>query len=84
LKQVLDTEDARSLAQIIVDTVREPVLVLDDDLNIRFASRSFHRAFRTDAAIAPHQHLFALDDSVWYVQALRELFEKNNYYQPAA
>ena len=83
MKQVLDTEDARSLAQIIVDTVREPVLVLDDDLNIRFASRSFHRAFRTDAAIAPHQNLFALDDSVWDVPALRALLEQTKDKQSA-
>ena len=29
-----DIEDARALAQAIVDTVREPLLVLDGDLRV--------------------------------------------------
>ena len=35
-----DIEDARALAQAIVDTVREPLLVLDGDLCVLAVSRS--------------------------------------------
>ena len=66
-------EDARALAQIIVDTVREPVLVLDGDANILFASASFHRAFRFDPLNHLDSSLFALDGGTWDVPALREL-----------
>lgn len=83
MKQVFEhIEDARSLAQIIVDTVREPLLVLDGDLNIRFASSSFHQAFRTGTEATGEQHLFALDNGVWNVPALRTLLEQTNCEQP--
>ena len=38
-------EDGRALAQAIVDTVREPLLVLDKDLRVIAASRWFYDAF---------------------------------------
>ena len=35
----------RSLEEAIVDTVREPLIVLDDALRVVVGSRSFYRAF---------------------------------------
>ena len=43
-----DIDDARSLAQAIVDTVREPLLVLDKELRVVAASRSFYLTFRAN------------------------------------
>ena len=57
-------EDVRTLAQIIVETVREPLLVLDHDLKILVASASFHRAFRSIRR-TPGKLLFALDAGGW-------------------
>ena len=37
------------LAEAIVDAIREPLLVLDPDLRVIAASRSFYRTFRGDA-----------------------------------
>ncbi|MEI9990390.1 MAG: histidine kinase dimerization/phosphoacceptor domain -containing protein [Rhizomicrobium sp.] len=68
-------EDARALAQIIVDTVREPVLVLDSESNILFASASFHRAFHFDPLVLLDCSLFALDDGAWDIPALRSLLD---------
>ena len=34
--------DAQSLAQAIVDTIHEPLLVLDDRFHVLAASRSFY------------------------------------------
>jgi PAS domain-containing protein len=45
-KQFTDIEDACALAQAIVDTVREPVLVFDKDLRVIAASRSFYAVFK--------------------------------------
>lgn len=45
-EQFTDIADACALAQAIVDTVREPVLVLDISLRVIAASRSFYSAFR--------------------------------------
>jgi hypothetical protein len=41
-------EDTGALTQAIVDTVREPLLVLDSDLRVVTASRSFYLTFRVD------------------------------------
>jgi PAS domain-containing protein len=41
-----EVEEAREFAQAIVDTVREPFLVLDQDLRVLAASRSFCSAFK--------------------------------------
>ena len=69
-------EDVRSLAQIIVDTVREPLLVLDGDLKILVASTSFHRAFQIGLNDTDAQSLFVLDEGAWDIPALRLLLEQ--------
>ena len=45
-KQFTHVEDAWALAQAIVDTVHEPVLVFDKDLRVIAASRSFYSVFK--------------------------------------
>ena len=74
-KLFAQVEDARALAQIIVDTVREPVLVLDGDANILFASASFHRAFQFDPLNALDGSLFALDGGDWDIAELHALLD---------
>src|SRR5688572_25080052 len=39
-------EDIQSFAQNIVDTVREPLLILDVDLRVRSANRAFYQTFK--------------------------------------
>ena len=68
--------DARALTQIIVDAVREPVLVLGDDFKILFASVSFCRAFQIDSLDVLGRDLFAVDDGAWNVDGLRALLER--------
>ncbi len=70
-------EDVRTLAQIIVETVREPLLVLDHDLKILVASSSFHKSFQIDAKDTPGQLLFALDAGAWDIPALHTLLERS-------
>ena len=43
-------EDLESYAQDIVDTVREPLLMLDTTLRVRSANRAFYQTFRVSAA----------------------------------
>jgi len=70
-------EDARSLAQIVVETVREPLLVLDHTLKIQVASSSFHKSFQISAEDTPGQYLFALDNGAWDIPALHILLERS-------
>ena len=70
-------EDVRSLAQIVVETVREPLLVLDDRLTILVASNSFHKTFQISPDNTPGKKLFSLDKGGWDIPALHVLLEKS-------
>jgi chemotaxis protein methyltransferase CheR len=65
-----------SLARAIVDTVREPVLVLDQDLRVVAASRSFYLKFRVSREDTQGQLIYDLGDGQWDIPGLRALLEK--------
>jgi len=50
----------RELAERVVATVREPLLVLDGGLRVVFANRAFHEAFETSPAGAVGRHVTEL------------------------
>ena len=45
-----DGNEARILSESIVDTIREPLLVLGEDLRVQSANRAFYAAFEVDRA----------------------------------
>ena len=65
-----------TLAQAIVDTVREPLLVLDKDLRVLTASRSFYSTFQVVPSITQGQLLYELGDGQWDIPGLRLLLER--------
>src|SRR5215211_291384 len=69
-------EDACLLAQAIVDTVREPLLVLDRDLRVVVASRSFYLTFGMTPEGTQRHKIYDLDEGVWNIPELRLLLEK--------
>jgi hypothetical protein len=69
-------ERGAALAQAIVDTVGEPLLVLDKRLRVVAASRSFYLTFRVHREDTEGRHLFELGDGQWDSPALRALLEK--------
>jgi two-component sensor histidine kinase len=75
-EQFTAISDAWTLAQGIVDTVREPVLVLDKDLRVITASRSFYSGFKVRPEDTQGQLLYALGDGQWDIPKLRVLLEK--------
>ena len=68
--------DGRTLAQAMVDTVRESLLVLDGDLRIVAASRSFYSTFKTTPAETKGRLIYDLGSGGWNGPALRELLER--------
>jgi len=70
-----DIEDARAFAQAIVDTVREPLLVLDGDLRVLAVSRSFYLTFQVHHQDVLGRPLYALGDGQWNIPALRMSLE---------
>jgi chemotaxis protein methyltransferase CheR len=75
-KQFIDVADACALAHAIVDSVREPILILDKDLRVVAASRSFYSAFKVNADDTQGRLLYALGDGQWDIPKLRVLLEK--------
>ena len=74
--QFSEVEDACALAQAMVDTVREPLIVLDKDLRVVAASRSFYERFSTDPHDTQGKHFYELGDGEWDIPKLRLLLEK--------
>jgi two-component sensor histidine kinase len=68
-------QDARTLAQAIVDTIHEPLLVLDSGLRVLVASRAFYEIFRVDPEHTMGRLLYDLGDGQWNIPALRLLLE---------
>lgn len=64
------------MAQCIVDTVREPLLVLDKGLRVIAASRSFYSAFKVSPQDTQGRLLYALGDGQWNIPSLRVLLEQ--------
>ena len=68
-------EKARILAEGIVDTVSEPLIVLDSDLKVVSASHSFYAHFRVKADETVGRRLYDLGNGQWDIAALRQLLE---------
>ena len=69
------TQLARELAEGIVDTVSEPLLVLDAALQVVSASRSFYAHFKVNPAETVGHKVYELGNGQWAIPALRELLE---------
>ena len=68
-------QHAREYADNIVDTVREALLILDKDLRVLSANRSFYRLFSTVSDKTVGKSIFELDSNKWDIPELRRLLE---------
>lgn len=75
IRSVRNLEDANKLAQAIVNTIPEPFLVLDADLRVLEASRSFYKIFQVKPAQTQDCLLYDLGHGQWDIPALRVLLE---------
>ncbi|HKI18644.1 MAG TPA: PAS domain S-box protein, partial [Isosphaeraceae bacterium] len=67
--------DARDYAEKIIETVREPLLVLDPSLRVRSANESFYRTFQVIPSETQGRYLYDLADRQWDIPRLRDLLE---------
>jgi signal transduction histidine kinase/DNA-binding response OmpR family regulator len=68
-------QDLETYAQDIVETVREPLLILDTALRVRSANRAFYHTFRVSAQETENQLIYELGNGQWDIPALRTLLE---------
>jgi PAS domain S-box-containing protein len=67
---------ARDFAQSIIDTIRELLLVLDADLRVKSASRSFYQAFGVTPEETEGRLVYELGNGQWNIPRLRTLLEE--------
>ena len=71
-KQVLIVSE---YSESIINTVREPLIVLDQDLRVVTVSRSFYEVFKVKPEETVGQLIYDLGNKQWDIPKLRELLE---------
>jgi len=69
-------EAARTYAESIVETVREPLVILDERLKVVSANRSFYKTFKTSSEETEHMLIYNLGNGQWNIPRLREFLEE--------
>jgi two-component system CheB/CheR fusion protein len=77
-------EKAQKYTESIVETIREPLLVLDSDLRVLSANRSFYESFKVTPNETVGNLIYDLGNRQWDIPRLRTLLEdilpKNNKF----
>jgi two-component system CheB/CheR fusion protein len=71
-----DIQQARHYAESIVETVREPLVVLDGNLRVKSANRAFYGKFRVAAEQTVGRLIYDLGNGQWDIPTLRNLLEE--------
>lgn len=77
-----DVTVAERLLLDIIDTIREPLLVLDPEFRVTQANRAFCRIFRVKPEETIGEVLFELGDGQWDIAPLRELLRDKLAVEP--
>lgn len=60
-------------AEAIVETVREPLIILDKDLKIKSANKAFFEMFKVDKSETYNKSIFILGNGQWNIPELKSL-----------
>lgn len=68
-----DPKNGLVLTRAIIDTIHEPLIVLDEDLHIIVASRSFYKKFNQTRALTQGKYFYKIGKGEWNIPQLRKL-----------
>ncbi len=71
-----DSKAGHILTRAIIDTIREPLIILDENLRVIAASRSFCEKFNVDNDAIYDRLFYDLGNGEWNVPSLRRLLEE--------
>ncbi|MDP8990292.1 MAG: PAS domain-containing protein [Acidobacteriota bacterium] len=74
-RSLKDAERTRDYAEAIVDTVREPLVVLDHSLRVMTANRSFYESFQISSDEVENRAIFGVGGA-WDSPVLNDLLER--------
>jgi PAS domain S-box-containing protein len=66
---------SQEFSDSVIDTIREPLIVLNHDLRVVNASRSFYKFFKVKPEETVGQLIYDLGNKQWDIPKLRELLE---------
>ncbi len=69
-------EEAHEFADAIVETLRDPLVVLDPDLRVKKANAMFYKMFQVTPEDTEGRFLSELGDGQWNIPKLRQLLEE--------
>ncbi|HEY5302272.1 MAG TPA: HWE histidine kinase domain-containing protein, partial [Acetobacteraceae bacterium] len=69
-------DEARIYAEAIVQTTRQPLVILDADLRVRSANPAFHARFDLAPDLMKGRRIYELHDGDWDIPELRTLLEE--------
>jgi two-component system CheB/CheR fusion protein len=69
-------KDARAYAESVVEAVREPLLVLNQELRVISANRAFYEEFRVAPEETEDRQLYELGNHQWNIPSLKVLLEE--------
>jgi len=71
----LSQDEAYEYSESIINTVREPLIILNQDLRVVTASRSFYEVFQVNPTETVGELIYDLGNKQWDIPQLRELLE---------
>lgn len=74
-KSLALSHEAREYAEAIVETVREPLLILDANLHVKSANKAFYHDFMVTPKETADKSIFDLGNGQWNIPDLRVLLE---------
>ncbi|MGF7081034.1 CheR family methyltransferase [Mucilaginibacter sp. UYCu711] len=79
-KELIDRNEqlnnARLYTEAIVNTIRDPLLVIDQELRVKRASRSFYLKFKLNEKEVEGRLLYELGNGEWNIPQLKKLLER--------
>ncbi|MDI3320885.1 CheR family methyltransferase [Pinibacter soli] len=66
---------ARLYAESIIATIREPLIVLDKNMNVKTANRSYYQKFRTTENETEGKSFYELEEGQWNIPYLRSMLK---------
>jgi two-component system, chemotaxis family, CheB/CheR fusion protein len=72
-RNAMELEAARNYATAIVETLHQPLMVLNDELQVITANRAFYEIFQIHPHQTEQQSIFALGNGDWDIPKLRSL-----------
>jgi two-component system CheB/CheR fusion protein len=83
--RIQQIEELYTYNETILSTVHEPILILNKDMRIKSANKSFCKIFHTTEEDSVGVSLYKLDNSQWNIPRLRQLLEdiipQNHHFQ---